>query len=451
MIDTHAHLDFPQFDSDRHDVIENCRANGVEFIVNIGVDLKSSIASIELAEKYDFIYAAVGYHPHDAKDFDEVKLKEIEKLAKHPKVVAIGEIGLDYYRNLSPQEVQKKVFAKQLDLAERLKLPVVIHVRQALEDCFAIIEKSSIRKGVLHAFPGNQSEANRGVELGFHIAFGGPITYPGSRGPAVASAVPLSRIVVETDCPYLPPQIYRGKRNRPDNVRFVIQKLAEIFPRYSYTDLERITSRNAADVFNLPLANKPKIVYEIGDSIYINLTNRCTNNCLFCLRQSQMRVAGHNLALDREPGEDDVMSELDRHSDYKEIVFCGIGEPTLRADLMLSLARRLKTKKVPIRLNTNGQGNLINKTDLSHKLKGLIDVVSISLNAQDSSTYVKLCRPQFGEQAYDSMLKFAAACRDLGIQTIFSIVALPEVDIDACRKIADSMNIPLKIRKYVSK
>ncbi len=451
MIDTHAHLDFPQFDSDRDRLIEECRDHGVEFIVNIGVDMKSSRASIELAEKYDFIFAAVGFHPHDSKDLDDSKLKEIEIMAAHPKVVAIGEIGLDYYRNLSPADIQKKAFIQQLELAGSLKLPVILHIRQAMKDCYDILKKSPVKRGILHAFPGDKNEALEGVAMGFHIAFGGPITYPKSRGPETAAAVPLSRIVVETDCPYLSPQAHRGKRNRPDNVKYVIEKLAEVFPRYSYRDIERITSRNAAELLVLPLADPPKIIYEIGDSVYINLTNRCTNNCRFCLRQNRMRVAGHNLLLDHEPEFDEIILELDKLSDYREIVFCGIGEPTLRADLMLEIARKLKSKNVPIRLNTNGQGSLINKTDLPRKLRGLIDIVSVSLNAQDSRTYSEICRPQFGESAYAAMLKFAGGCRALGVETIFSVVDLPEVDLAACKKIADSMNIPLRVRKYVDR
>jgi len=450
MIDTHAHLDFPQFDGDRDRVIKECQNNGVQFIVNVGVDLKSSQASVDLAEKYDFIFASVGFHPHDAKDLDGSKLKEIEKLAAHPKVVAIGEIGLDYYRNLSPQDIQKKAFLIQLELAGKLKLPVILHIRQALKDCYDILKKSSVKRGILHAFPGDKNDAAEGVSAGFHVAFGGPITYPKSRGPEVAAAVPLSRIVVETDSPYLSPQTLRGKRNRPDNVKYVLEKLAEIFPRYSHADIERMTSRNAADVLALPLPDIPKIVYEIGGSVYINLTNRCTNNCIFCLRQNRMRVAGHNLLLDREPEKDDVMSALDKHSGYKEIVFCGIGEPTLRADLMLQLARELKSKNVPIRLNTNGQGSMINRTDLPRKMRGLIDAVSVSLNAQDAQTYVELCRPQFGQSAYAAMLKFAADCRAMGIHTVFSVVGLPQVDLAACKKIADSMNIPLRVRNYVA-
>ena len=448
MIDTHAHLDFPQFDSDRANVLDECRHNGIEFIVNIGVDLKTSRASIELAEKYDFIYATVGYHPHDAKDLTDSTFAEIKKLAAHPKVVAIGEIGLDYYRNLSPPEIQKQAFVRQLDLADEVNLPVVLHIRQALAETYEILRPRKTNRGILHAFPGDEKEAREGVSMGFHIAFGGSITYPNSRGPAVAAGLPLSRIVTETDCPYLPPQQFRGKRNRPDYIKFVIDKLTEVYPRYTAEDVRRITSKNAGRVLRLPVDNSPQIAYKIGRSLYLNLTSRCTNNCYFCPRNTGFHVAGHNLLLAREPEEADILAAVERQSDYDEIVFCGIGEPTLRAELMLALALILRSKKIPIRLDTNGHGSLINRFDLPGRMKGAIDAVSVSLDAQDAATYMKICSPQFGAEAFDGMLMFAGRCKDEGLKTAFSVVAVPEIDIAACQKIADGLGIPLRIRDY---
>jgi TatD DNase family protein len=450
MIDTHAHLDFSQFDNDREPLIEECRRNGVQFIVNIGVDLQTSKASVKLSEEYDFIYAAVGYHPHDSKEMTDSVFDEISQLATHPKVVAIGEIGLDYYRDMSPRDIQQVAFIRQLQLAERLKKPVVLHIRQAMEPAYEILRKHPGSYGVLHAFPGNAKEAAEGVKMGYMIAFGGPITYPNSQGPQVASALPLSKIVTETDCPYLPPQQFRGQRNRPDYVGFVLDKLTELFPRYSRKDIDRITTKNAAQLFKLPVDDSPELAYMIGKSLYLNLTSRCTNNCYFCPRNSGFHVAGHNLRLNREPDESEIQTAIAKYSEYDEIVFCGIGEPTLRTDLMLSLAAKLKLKKLPIRLNTNGQGSLIAKADLPSKLRGLIDSVSISLNAQDEAIYTKICNPQFGPKVYAEILKFAQRCKDEGIKTAFSIVTVPEIDIAACQQIADRMNIPLRKRNYAS-
>lgn len=450
MIETHAHLDFDNFDEDRETLIKSCKTNGVKFIVNIGVDLETSKASIDLAEKYDFVFASVGYHPHDSKDFTEDIFNKIKDLSSHPKVVAIGEIGLDYFHDHSPRDIQREVFIKQLDLADEIKKPVVLHIREALDDAYDILRKRQRHQGVLHAFPGDSKYAAEGIEMGYHIAFGGTLTYPKSNRPEVAVSVPLSRIVTETDCPFLPPQKYRGKRNQPDYIKYVIEKLAEIFPKYSYTDIERITEKNAGRLFKLPVDDTPEIVYTIGDSIYINLTMRCTNNCYFCVKNKDNHVAGHNLLLNDDPSEDEILAEIEKHSDYKEIVFCGLGEPTLRADVMLSLAQRLKTKGVPIRLDTNGQGSMINKADLPSEMKGLIDSVSISLNAENVDIYKQICRPQFGANAFKEITRFASRCKELGFNTQLSVVSVPQIDIDKCRRLASRMGIPLRIRKYVT-
>jgi TatD DNase family protein len=412
--------------------------------------LATSKASIDLAEKYNFIYATVGYHPHDSKDLTDSILGKIKQMAKHPKVVAIGEIGLDFYRNLSPPNVQKEVFIRQLDLADELNLPVVLHIRQALDEAYEILGKRKNRRGILHAFPGNEHYATEGIKMGYYLAFGGPITYPKSKGARVAGSVPSSRIVTETDCPYLPPQKYRGKRNQPDYITYVIDKLTEVFPKYSYDDIERITELNAGHVFGLPVDDSPKIVYRIGDSLYINLTMRCTNNCYFCPKNRGYHVAGHNLLLNREPNEDQILQGITDHRDFKEIVFCGLGEPTLRAGLILSLAGKLKKYGVPLRLNTNGQGSLINKTDLPARLAGIIDIVSVSLNAEDESTYAEISVPQFGQSSYAEVIKFAKRCKEEGLETIFSVVDVPEIEVGQCQKLADSMGIPLRVRKYIA-
>ena len=450
MIDTHAHLDFPQFDNDRDQVISECHENGVNFIVNIGVNLESSQQSIKLAEKYDYIYATVGYHPHDSKELTDSVFEEIEKLAKHPKVVAIGEIGLDFYRNLSPPDIQQKAFIKQLNLADRLGLPVVLHIRQALDEAYDILRGRDRNIGILHAFPGDEKYAAEGIEMGYYIAFGGPITYPKSKGPRVVKSLPVSRIVTETDCPYLAPQNYRGKRNRPDYIRYVIDKLTEAFPKYSFEDIERITEFNASRALKLPVADPPKVVYRIGSSLYINLTMRCTNNCYFCPKNKGYHVAGHNLKLNHEPEEAEILHDIAESDGYREIVFCGLGEPTLRADLLVSLAEKLRQKGVQLRLNTNGQGNIINRSNLTEKLAGFFDVVNVSLNAHDSAPYNKICSPQFGENVYKDVINFARQCKDAGIKTVFSVVNLHEVDIEACGKIAEHIGIPLKVREYVS-
>ncbi len=236
IIDSHAHLNFSHFDADRDAVIERAREAGLVAILNIGTDLASSRTTVALAEQYDFIYAAVGVHPHDAKMVTAAVLDELRELARHPKVVAVGEIGLDYYRDLSPRPVQRRAFADQLALAAELALPVVIHSREAHDDVLAALREwkglpprggVDGSTGVLHSYSAGVERLEEVLGLGFSIGISGPVTFPkASRLRAVAAAVPLERLLVETDCPYLTPEPYRGRRNEPSYVRYVVDAVA---------------------------------------------------------------------------------------------------------------------------------------------------------------------------------------------------------------------------------
>ncbi|UCC79948.1 MAG: YchF/TatD family DNA exonuclease [Candidatus Zixiibacteriota bacterium] len=450
MIDSHAHLDFSQYDSDRDEVIREDFESGIEAVVNIGVDLETSRKSIALAERYEGIYATVGIHPHDSGNAPRDYLKQLEALASHKKAVAIGEIGLDYYRDHSPRDTQRRAFEQQLELARKLDMPVVVHIREAVGDSFKILEKSGVGKGVLHSFPGDESEARKAIEMGFFISFAGPITYPRSTRVKVAASLPLSRIVAETDAPYLTPQAFRGKRNRPQYVRYVIEKLGAIFEPYTFDDIERITSHNARRLFGLPFEKIPGIVYKIRRSLYVNLTNRCSCDCYFCPRSGSRDgfVSGHYLFLRRDPSVEEILEAVEIESGFDEVVFCGLGEPTMRLKEMLDIAAKLKSKGYSMRLNTNGHGGLINKIDLPPRLAGLIDRVSVSLNAQDADTYLRICRPDRGMESFEAMIGFVKGCRKAGIETIVSVVDLPEIDIEACRKLASDLGVGLRIRSY---
>ncbi len=254
MIDTHAHLDFDQFDKDRESVISQATVAGVELIVNIGTDFRSSAISLALAEAYANIYAVVGLHPHDSKVWDsKTDPARLEKLADHPKVVAIGECGLDYYRNYSPHPDQKRAFADQIAVARNMKLPLVIHNRDAFPDTFDILLKNSAHKvgGVMHCFAGDVEQARQIVDYGFYISVGGRLTYKNSADPANAAAVPLEKILLETDCPFLTPAPLRGKRNHPALVALVRAKLAEI-KQLDEDEVDDVTTAAAKKLFGLP-------------------------------------------------------------------------------------------------------------------------------------------------------------------------------------------------------
>jgi len=252
MIDSHCHIDFRDFDRDRDDVLRDARDAGVHTIIDIGVDLETSRKAILLASQHEMMFATVGVHPHDAKSFDEATLAEFRKLARQPKVVAIGEIGLDFYRDMSPRPVQKTVFHQQMQLAVESKLPVVIHTREAFRETMLIAAEYAglIPGGVFHCFPGDVDEALETVEAGFHLGIGGVVTYDKSKMARVAAAVPLDKIILETDAPYLTPVPFRGKTNRPAYVRFVRDKIAQLRD-ISPAEVEKITDRACKKLFGL--------------------------------------------------------------------------------------------------------------------------------------------------------------------------------------------------------
>ncbi|MCK4632624.1 MAG: TatD family hydrolase [candidate division Zixibacteria bacterium] len=252
MIDSHCHLDFDKFDGQRDEAVKSAASEGVHTIINIGVDLASSLRSVELSEQHDSVYATVGVHPHDAKTFDDCLFDQLRQLCARKKVVAVGEIGLDFYRDHSPRDVQRVVFQRQLELAVETKLPVVIHTREAFDDTMAILTEyaSQLTGAVFHCFLGDAAEADRVFDLGFLISFGGIITFKNSEMSRLAVEVPLEKVILETDAPYLTPMPHRGKTNYPAYVRFVYEKLAEL-KQISVAEVEKTVDRTCQKFFGL--------------------------------------------------------------------------------------------------------------------------------------------------------------------------------------------------------
>lgn len=249
IFDTHAHYDDEQFDKDRYSLIEEMHENGVSNIINIGCDIPSSQASIDLAKKYDFIYAAVGVHPTECGEMTEKDIEILRDYAKYTKVVAIGEIGLDYYWDNVDREIQKKWFRRQLDLAYSLDLPVVIHSRDAVQDTYDIIKESNVRKGVIHAFSATKEFAKLYTDMGFYIGVGGVVTYKNARKLVEAVEITdMDRILVETDSPYLSPVPLRGHRNNSQNIKYVAEKIGDI-KQISGEKVLEISRKNAFVLF----------------------------------------------------------------------------------------------------------------------------------------------------------------------------------------------------------
>ncbi|TAL25412.1 MAG: YchF/TatD family DNA exonuclease [Nitrospirae bacterium] len=478
MIDTHCHLEMQAFDSDRNEVIQRAKDAGIEAIITVGSDMKGNIGSLELSGKYDFIYSSIGIHPHDAKDFTEEVYEQLKKWATEfriqntpsltlpprgggkgggeqskapsvqiPKVVAIGETGLDYHYDNSPRDVQKQVFKKHLSLARELDLPVIIHSREAQEDTLDILKESGVSNGVLHCFSGDMDMAERVMELGFYISIAGPVTFRNAKKlTEIAGAIPDDYLLIETDAPYLTPEPLRGKRNEPAFVRHTAKKIAEL-RGVSFEDVARITTLNAKRLFRIGKLLQPgEITYRIRDSLYLNITNRCTNRCSFCVRFQSDYVKGHNLKLSDEPTEKELKDAIGESSKYREVVFCGYGEPLLRFNLVKSLAGWIKERGGKVRINTNGHGNLINRRNILPELKGLVDAVSVSLDAPDEKTYDRICAPDF-KNAFHEVVSFIKEARRYIPDVQATVVELEGVDIEKCRKITDELGIKLRVRK----
>jgi TatD DNase family protein len=252
-IDTHVHLNAEQYNDDLEEVINRALDAGVKQMVVVGFDRKTIHRAIALAELYEFIYAVVGWHPVDAIDCTDEDLKWIEELALHKKVVAIGETGLDYYWDKSPKDVQQEVFRKQIQLAQRVNLPIVIHNRDATEDVIRILKEENAEKtgGVMHCFGGSVDTANTCIEMNFMISLGGPVTFKNAKKPKeVATEIPLEWLMIETDAPYLAPHPHRGKRNEPALVLLVAEEIARL-KNITIEEVGRITTENAKRFYRL--------------------------------------------------------------------------------------------------------------------------------------------------------------------------------------------------------
>lgn len=267
LTDTHCHLNFDRYQADLDAVLDRARSAGLQRILVPGIDLASSTAILSLIERDDLLYGAVGVHPNSGTSWKQETLAGIRKLADHPRVVAIGEIGLDYYRDRTPQDLQREVLSQQLELALELNLPVILHVRNkstqdrsCMEDLLAILEnwvasarpafsERSHKPGVIHSFSGNVQESKRALELGFYLGITGPVTYPNASSMReVVRTAPLERLLIETDGPFLSPQAKRGKRNEPAHVCYIVDKISEII-RQPVRQVARQTTANAAALF----------------------------------------------------------------------------------------------------------------------------------------------------------------------------------------------------------
>ncbi|MEK7698733.1 MAG: YchF/TatD family DNA exonuclease [Nitrospirota bacterium] len=449
LIDSHCHLDMDAFDNDRREVIKRAQDACVKHIINIGSDRKGNIKSLKICHDYPEIYTSVGIHPHDAKTLNEELYAEIKEWLKQPKVVAIGEIGLDYHYMHSPRETQIDAFKKQIAIAKNSGLPIIVHSREAKNDTLQLLEKEATKiSGVLHCFSGDMDMAKKAMELGFYISIAGPVTFSNAKNlREVAKFIPDEYLLIETDAPYLSPVPMRGKRNEPSFVKYTAQAIADL-RGVGISDIARITTFNAMKLFKIgQIPDKGEIAYKIRDSLYLNITNRCTNRCGFCIRFETDYVKGHNLRLEKEPSAGEVIKSIGNPNLYKEIVFCGLGEPLLRLDVVKEVSAWVKQKGGKIRINTNGHGNLIHGRNILPELQGIVDSLSISLDAEDEKKYEDICKPVY-KNAFHSVISFIKEAKRYIPEVKVTVVKLPEIDIEKCRAIAEELGVELRVREF---
>jgi len=464
-IDTHAHLFYTDYDKDITEVLQRGRDAGVGLCIVPGTNLATSRQAVALAERFEGVYAAVGFHPLDLAEWGQTSLADIEALLDHPKVVAVGEIGIDYFYDRAPRDVQRDRFRAQMELAVKHDLPVIIHTRDSMDDAVAIAEevasahpewrkglkhprgKYEAPKGVFHCYSGDAQTAFRLIAAGFLVSFPGVVTFKNNGAADVLREIGYDHIMLETDSPYLTPAPHRGKRNEPAYVRLIAERAAEICGA-SVNDIERTSTYNAQRLFGIGTPAEPVITYVLGASLYINLTNRCDADCGFCDRKGDAVIKGYNLKITREPEAQEVIAQIGDPKRYRDVVFCGYGEPTIRLEVMLEVAAWIKANGGMVRLNTDGHGSVINKRNIAPELAGLVDVVSISLNAVDPVQYGELMNID-GPAYHAAMIAFAREVKKFVPEVVMTVVGIPEVDLaEAKRFVEEEIGATYRVRPF---
>jgi TatD DNase family protein len=453
--DSHAHLTFSDFSEDLDDVMQHCSTSNIGYVNTISTKLSEVRSLLEICARFPNVYTSAGIHPHNAEDAEDASVEAIVAAARGDKVVAIGETGFDFHYNFSSHERQELVFRNHVRAAIALNLPVIVHTREAEKATIQVMEEEGAETcgGVIHCFTGSKELAQWALDLGFYISFSGILTFKSAKElHQIAASIPLDRILIETDAPYLAPVPYRGKRNEPSYVAKVAEKIAEL-KGISLEEVAFATTENYKKLFRIDQEHretKPEVLaYPIGKGLYINLTRGCTLHCEFCPKWSKPIVHDYDLTLNHNPTAKEIIQAMGDFSGYEEIVFCGFGEPTLRLEVLLEVAAHVKKSgSQQVRINTDGLANLVYRRDITPRFNGLIDSISISLNAQDEATYNRHCRPAMPE-SYSALLDFISLVKAHVPDVVATAVdGLEGVDIEACRQIAEE-KMAVKFRRRI--
>ena len=452
MIDSHAHLTDKQFKTDLDDVLVRARSEGIRAILCPGTTLADSIEAREISRRHKDCFWAAGVHPHDASAWGVHSALEIDPLIRDAGI--LGEIGLDYHYLFSPAQAQLNALNAQLDIAEQCGCSIILHCRNAYDELLALLtnRKGLLHRGVVHCFTGTLDQAMDFIRLGYFLSFGGMLTFRNASPIThVASCIPIDSVLLETDSPYLAPVPLRGKRNEPANMNLIYQQFAQL-RHCTYEDVLRLNRTNFHRAFGLGTSHPfGSISYQIGDTLYLNLTNRCRNHCRFCIRNRSPFYFGWHLLLDHEPDMDEIIRSIDRCSSFKEICFCGFGEPLFRAEMVLRIAGLLKQRGIPTRITTSG--NLPEDQpipNLTGQLSRVFDQIEISIGNSDPSSYATVCNPD-GDAGicWTNVIRFVRECRTYSTwQVVISVVDYSGVNVESCRKIAMDLGVDFRVRSW---
>jgi TatD DNase family protein len=449
--DSHCHLHFEHFDNDLDSVIDRAARSGITRIMIPSVDIPTAERALSIASKRRGVWFSAGFHPeHLPVHGGEEQWAGMKRMLIEPEASAIGETGLDLYHRTFPLEDQIFWFRRHIELASATGYPLIVHSRNAEAEVLEQLPESSSFPVILHCWGGDCRLTEQAVKRGFYIGFGGPLTYrKNEEQRKVLASVPRNRILLETDSPFLPPEPHRGSRNEPAFAAVVALAIREtVFPGMSVEAVLHLLGLNALRAYRLhPMDRRADILYRWGDSLYVNLTSRCGNHCVFCIRRFEDGVGGYFLRHRTDPPESMVLAAVDAFplEDFPELVFCGFGEPTLRPLLLQECAGRAKARGVRTRLNTNGLCTAFMDDEAVLRLLGTFDYVSVSLNASGEAEYNRICSPSSGG-AWEHLMRFLRLLRKADIEARVTAVESSGADLERLRSFAARIGFPLLVR-----
>ena len=420
---------------------------GVRGILVPSIDLVSSIRSSSLAHGFG-LWSAAGFHPNHLEDASDIAFRDVAELSLLPQAAAVGETGLDFYRDRFPRDVQSHWFQKHIDLSNDLALPLVVHSRGAEEAVLDILPAAPGFPVVLHSWCGPEEVTSRAVKRGFYIGVTGAVTYRNSQMARNLGLIPRELILAETDAPFLPPVPHRGERNEPALTTLTAARIALEWD-LSISETLSILWENSLRAFRLtPGDRRTHLVYPMDGKLYVNITGMCSASCCFCIRNRQDGLAGYNLRHRSEPSREAVLSALSATdpSGYDEVVFCGYGEPTMRPDLLCEAADRVRSTGGRTRLNTNGLCLGRMTIPETEAMLGRFDRVSISLNASGAAEHARVC-PGASADGWENLMGFIRLVKKLAIPALLTAVEGSGADIPKVRALAERLELPVLIRE----